>query len=1235
MSITKRSQSSTELIIILAILLIIFIGIMNLNQKYISNFEDSFSNTNLRNTLREIANEVEKVYQQGIGSKSRIYVHVPEAVNSSQVNANTIMYILDNGEQRYHNTYPEVKGSLPVGGSKWLNVLAKDDYVVLYTDIFSVTPGSIYKTLYQTNVSIVGMTVSNMIDEWINFSISYQGASEIDVQFSDNNFNVPNFETYNFNTIINVPDTTPYGRYHGEISVHGISLTTGKDVTQVIPITVDVIYVSFNATDPLEAIIGILPKNWSVSLYATQIATKEFYAYSGFTFNKTVNLSFSGDNTEWFSFTPWPNRTSELSLNLSPRDYHQFFVYVKPDSNATEANYTTYVDYTYLKEVMGTNITMNGQSEIYLSLTGDNVSPIVENTTVDKYVFEVGESACVSADIIDNEGISAAAVRFNSSVGAYQELSMTAGECVPGKYSVLIPLLNVSKYTINRVYAYDYASNYGYEEPNLTIDVIFMSYGGSFNGTVIENPDDACWMDGNETWNSSLVSFVDEFFYVDAHDDGWEFISCPNEEFDYVEFNFDSLGVIDRIITSVYVSIMHKVDKDSGILPSGVEEYASRMMLQCYDGSSWTDIEPYPIIDNYDWQNYTNIDISTCIKDYTLANNMSLRLTFDPENDNSDAYHYIDFMQGIVRTDDFYLLDLWPGLTSFPTRADFSNVLNSTNNTFYVDLASINVTDELLDNPAFTGPSLSGWTEQGNISIASGGNNIILFIGCEDDAVEEGKWIEDPSSPTSGTSNDELACEDGNEGDYQALVSARSGSLFLSGSGDFNPYLAWYNRSIDLTGYQDIEISFWHNMESTEDSDDFYIYYWDDSVGSWVEGFHDGSTQVGNGNQQGWEYNSFNVPDDAATSNFSIQFRWETSQTGEHMMLDDVTVTSSDIFGLVEYWFVNGSAGDYGSLNQNFTLTTDQPEQVTLSFEHSGHGNYFTGTAYAYCNLTTQLGIFNVWEETWNSDIHNGVPIEEIVDLTSLVTDYEFTYNIECGAFVENNTIIAFDDISIEVVYEGGSPTNDGWDWKDDTYGTEGSYGINFVTHADPSAASDNMLNDYISVTIGGPNSGTDEVMASGAWGIELYVTNEAYSTIFSNNGKAIVSFNYMVEDLYTATDGVGSGAAWVKARFGKEDERNYLGTDLDNDIDSTLHYTDATNEIWTAVDIQYPDWGSPALGDGIIYRSFSEDITQYITGSGRYYFDLGGKISWLNGNKADDEGVTFYFDNIRIIIVY
>jgi hypothetical protein len=154
----------------------------------------------------------------------------------------------------------------------------------------------------------------------------------------------------------------------------------------------------------------------------------------------------------------------------------------------------------------------------------------------------------------------------------------------------------------------------------------------------------------------------------------------------------------------------------------------------------------------------------------------------------------------------------------------------------------------------------------------------ITFIGCEDNTVEEAKWKDAASYAGS------LLCKTSTE---FTDANPRTGSYALGLTGDFDPNLDAWNRTINLAGYRSVSISMWESSEDTENEDNYTMWYWNGA--SWS--FMWKNTLRNSGSQTAWTQHINSIPDAAATSSFAIRVEWETSSTLEHMILDDVNVT--------------------------------------------------------------------------------------------------------------------------------------------------------------------------------------------------------------------------------------------------------------------------------------------------------------------------------------------------------
>jgi hypothetical protein len=169
----------------------------------------------------------------------------------------------------------------------------------------------------------------------------------------------------------------------------------------------------------------------------------------------------------------------------------------------------------------------------------------------------------------------------------------------------------------------------------------------------------------------------------------------------------------------------------------------------------------------------------------------------------------------------------------------------------------------------------------------NGGNSpeTIFSTGFED-TTEKSNWTFDSSrSGVASNGPQKLEILTTNSGDP---ANAHTGTKYLGGSGDFDPQFAAYNRSIDVSSYHSVQISLWYSNEDTETEDDYALYYKDGS--NWIPIKVVPSSELNSSNgQTSWKNVITSIPDSVDT--LVIQFRWSSSSTSEHMMLDDIEIT--------------------------------------------------------------------------------------------------------------------------------------------------------------------------------------------------------------------------------------------------------------------------------------------------------------------------------------------------------
>ncbi len=175
----------------------------------------------------------------------------------------------------------------------------------------------------------------------------------------------------------------------------------------------------------------------------------------------------------------------------------------------------------------------------------------------------------------------------------------------------------------------------------------------------------------------------------------------------------------------------------------------------------------------------------------------------------------------------------------------------------------------------------------------------------------------------------------------------------------------------------------------------------------------------------------------------------------------------------------------------------------------------------------------------------------------------------------------------------GPGAGDDGWDWQSGIYNYTGSMTFNGV------------VNGKLEIYAAG------NAQRSGAYGIQIYISNEAYQNITSGK-RAEVSFDY--EWYSNPTNPFETGdEVWIKGRwyspyssyhwFGNQSDTGHSTSDQDYEIDA----------------VDNPDTE--------MNRTYLQDITPWIEGAGWYYLDIGGKST---SDKTDEWGY-FRFDNIAV----
>ncbi len=699
---TSKGQTSIETLIIISVMLMLLLTLLASGQKAYWLVSDKLTHAQIKGSLVSVEEAGNIVFTSGTNSKIYVTITLPEGVSSSYV-ANRTIEFSTKGEKRtfLHLDYPVV-GSLPTApGDHTLTIESKGEYVLINNALFTVTPSSVLANLDKNQNLSQQITIKNVFNETIDLTLNPNSIPWQIILDNESFQLIPNqskvITIWQYSNI-------SYGKYIDFLPISATSVS-GSNQRIRFPIYLDVEQVSiFYGTGDIEGTIGFIPGFWDFEeVIPNQEYSTSFILFSGLNVTRTINLSFNSSN-DWHSFTPFSggmNTTSQIILDSL--GYETIDIYLKLNSTAQAKNYAAILKAVYEEGQTSANF--------YYERPTDISSPIVNNTNVTTKSITFGNYVCVSAEAYDDVGISSIELNYtdpsdNSFVITMNDTlstnttNVTCAENVSDNiYGTMLFIENQGDYTLVEVKAYDFENKTGSEYPNIIIKGSHNLYGTEpFDGTVMEEPNDIC-TDGGDTWLGSVVAISGDGLETDAHDDGHACGSgassccagpiccsnnnCPCWEPDWVEFDFSDLGVPDVPITNVELTIKHRDDLTSqGQLNTQIEAHNKRHMIKCYNGDEWVDVESYELsLNASEYITYNNIDISTCVHNSSVANNMKIRMTFDPFDDTGSML-YVDYVSAVVDTSPAFSPDLWDMSSDLPMPVDFTSGLNSSANTF-------------------------------------------------------------------------------------------------------------------------------------------------------------------------------------------------------------------------------------------------------------------------------------------------------------------------------------------------------------------------------------------------------------------------------------------------------------------------------------------------------------------------------------------------------------------------
>lgn len=128
-----KAQVSTEFTIIMSAMLIVIVSLLSINMEILTGNENNVRIIKAKDAVDSIYKSAEHVYKQGENSKSKIFIMIPNGVNSITLNEKLIQIDLSiDGINRsvFRVTRFNITGEIPTDeGYYWLNIVSKGTYV--------------------------------------------------------------------------------------------------------------------------------------------------------------------------------------------------------------------------------------------------------------------------------------------------------------------------------------------------------------------------------------------------------------------------------------------------------------------------------------------------------------------------------------------------------------------------------------------------------------------------------------------------------------------------------------------------------------------------------------------------------------------------------------------------------------------------------------------------------------------------------------------------------------------------------------------------------------------------------------------------------------------------------------------------------------------------------------------------------------------------------------------------
>ncbi|MCX6775910.1 MAG: hypothetical protein NT130_03630 [Candidatus Micrarchaeota archaeon] len=316
---SPRAQGAIELLVILAMIALAGLVIYSTSQNTLAESSKALIVSQARATVNDLSSAASEVYSEGVGARRKVYITIPEGVDSSKVYVNNTMINIGlkiGGQTSDINTQTSMRllqgSDFPTTpGGYWVDVVAKNGYVLIGSSYLSIVPQSISVEMPPSNSTSTLVTFTNMGSVPLNVTLSPQWtyAGVVNMSLNTTNFilstsgdSSTSYVNVNFITY----QDTPLQPYAGTINVATNSSETAQiDVyvnvvgnqlpTGVSYITIDTFkdsgYSSPTTNFALPYYATINGSNWNEGIVTLDILGPSGSSVSGYPVQLNVNSS--------------------------------------------------------------------------------------------------------------------------------------------------------------------------------------------------------------------------------------------------------------------------------------------------------------------------------------------------------------------------------------------------------------------------------------------------------------------------------------------------------------------------------------------------------------------------------------------------------------------------------------------------------------------------------------------------------------------------------------------------------------------------------------------------------------------------------------------------------------------------------------------------------------------------------------------------------------------------------